>query len=291
MSLKLSVCIPTYNRVASLKPLLEQLCAMVVQGEHADCVEICVSDNGSDDGTWPLLEDLATQTAFLSIRRSEENQGFGRNFWAAAQMAKGDHLYFTGDDDAFTEDALNLLLSHGERNVDLVLFNSHPTEHLHGHSFVQGEVVALPSLETYLNRVGVFHGSFIGNLMFRREAFLRHCNIGDALFLSAYPHLFPVFRILQERGGIFVNSSITTPNDSVRGWRKMQPVYTAVDIAHIVRLEILPYIDKTTGRRLLLLLVRSLPRAYKRLMKKEIAPDSTNPHQSLSILNLLRIYF
>lgn len=292
MAARLSICIPTYNRIASLKPLLEQLCTLLEKhsGDGAG-IEICVSDNGSTDGTWEVLEQLKLSCASVQIRRNKENEGFGRNFWSVAEMATGDFIYFTGDDDLFREEALEmLLLQTGEGAPDLTLLNSHPTAHLAGSSYSSGETVVLDSLERYLEVLGVFHGSFIGNLLFRRSSFEAHRDIGDAVFQSAYPHLFPVFRTLREGRCLFMNTSITIPNDEERGWRKMQPVYTSIDVARIVREEVIPFVERSVGRSVLRRLGRGLPRAYARYWKREIELDSSNPYQSLRAGNLLGIY-
>lgn len=290
MSYRLSICIPTYNRVTRLQPLLKQICGWVECRTGADQVEICISDNGSDDGTWPLLQQFGKRHAFLSIRRSEENQGFGRNFWAAANLAQGEYIYFSGDDDLFQDGAIDILLAKIESGADLILMNSHPTSGFCEKDFTPGETVALDSLESYLAKVGVFHGSFIGNLLFKHKVFSRHCNIGDAVFLSAYPHLFPVLRALRDGRCLFANQPITNPDDSVRGWRKMQPIYTAVDVARITREEILPHIGKKPGRLVMRQLGRSLPRAALRQWKKDVVLDPTNPYQSLRLNNLRGIY-
>ena len=291
MPYKLSICIPTYNRISLLKKLLEQICSMVGKSNHSDAVEICISDNGSDDGTWLVLEDYAARFGFLSICRNETNQGFGRNLWQVANLAQGEYIYFTGDDDSFQDNALDLLLSHATGRTGLVLFNSHPTAHFYCNDcYEQDEVVPLDSLESYLGHVGVFHGSFIGNLMFRREVFERHSDIGDAVFQSAYPHLFPVFRVLREGGCFFVNSRIANPDDAVRGWQKMQAIYTSVDVAWISRQEVVPYLGKVEGGELMGLLARSLPRAFFSLLSGAVRLDMENPYQSLRLRNLNSIY-
>ncbi len=290
MAIELSVCIPTYNRVESLKPLLVQIESLWGACPEADSIEVCFSDNGSDDGSWELLQSYASRLSFLSIRHSEENEGFGCNFWQVAEMARGSYIYFTGDDDAFQNNAFECLLKQVNRDADLILLNSHSTAGMRWDLFSGDEVVPLASLDDYLNKVGLFHASFIGNLMFKREVFLRHGQIGDAIHQSAYPHLFPVFRALRNGKTLFMNSPVTVPDDSVRGWHKMQPVYTTVDMARIVREEVLPYLPKPTGRALLFQLARSMPRAIVWRLKKQITTDKHNPYQSLSVANLHSIY-
>lgn len=58
MAIKLSICIPTFNRDKRLRQLLEQLCSLVDSHPSMALVEICISDNGSGDETWALLRDF-----------------------------------------------------------------------------------------------------------------------------------------------------------------------------------------------------------------------------------------
>ena len=55
-----SICIPTYERVESLEIFLNSLIEEAKQYQHL--VEICVSDNGSKDGTYELLKKYAKNT-------------------------------------------------------------------------------------------------------------------------------------------------------------------------------------------------------------------------------------
>ena len=288
--MKISICIPTYNRADRLEALLNQLCGMITERNYHEAIEICISDNCSDDRSFEILKGLSSDHHFLKYKRNSKNLGFGLNFWSVAQMASGDYIYFTGDDDPFERNGLDLLLHHFECNADLVLFNSHPTAYLYKKALSGGEIITLNSLESYREQVGLFHASFIGNLMFRREVFEQYSEIGDAVFQSAYPHLFPVFRALREEHCIFANHSITKPDDSLRDWRKMQPIYTSIDMARIVKQEMIPFVGTAVGRRLMLQLARSLPRAFFRLLSGAVRPDMENPYQSLRLRNLNSIY-
>lgn len=288
--MKLSICIPTYSRCDRLDMLLKQICPMVANCSFPQDVEVCVSDNCSADRTFQVLREISSEYGFVRCRKNPENLGAGRNIWAVALMAKGDYIYLTGDDDMFQERAINLMLAQTERNADLVLFNSHPTAYLQKDSFKASEVVALDSIESYLELLGLFHASFIGNLMFKREAFQRHCQIEDGVHLSAYPHLFPVFRTLRDGNCFFANHAITMPDDALRTWQKMQPTYTSIDMARIAKQEIIPFIEKSTGRMLRLQLARSLPRAIWRSLKRDVRLDTKNPFQSISLKNLWGIY-
>jgi len=292
MDYRISICIPTYNRAERLEYLLAQLCPMVVSCSQPSVVQVCVSDNGSDEDTAGVLKCYKKQYSFMKTHRNPKNLGFGRNLWAVAHMAEGEYIYFTGDDDPFRPHGLEVLLQAcTDQDAGLILFGSHPTPQSLARGFSQGQLAPIDSLENYIENLGIFYASFIGNLCFKRSSFLENCDIGNAVELSAYPHMFPVLRVIRKKTALIINTPITIVNDTVRGWRKMQPVYTAVDMARIVREEVLPYLPGTHGRTLLLQLSRSLPRGIVRWLRNKINIDRGNPYQNLSVSNLFSIYW
>jgi glycosyltransferase involved in cell wall biosynthesis len=120
---KISICIPTYNRAAHLANCLNSL---IVNRERTDVeFEVCVSDNGSTDNTADVVR--AAQ-ARLPIRyhRNERNLGIPRNFLNVVSMAKGDFAWLVGDDDLLVPDCIHKLarLIDSHPNVDFFYVNS-----------------------------------------------------------------------------------------------------------------------------------------------------------------------
>ncbi|WP_448873272.1 glycosyltransferase family 2 protein [Desulfobulbus propionicus] len=291
MNYKISICIPTYNRAERLESLLAELCPMVVTCSQPGTVQVCVSDNGSNDHTAEVLRIYLKKYPFTKAHRNPQNLGFGRNLWAVAHMAEGEYIYFTGDDDSFNPNGLEVLLQAcTKQDAGLILFGTHPTHRSLARGFSQGQSVPIESLENYIENLGIFYASFIGNLCFKRSAFLENCDIGEAVELSAYPHMFPVLRVIRSRGALLINTPITVFDDTERGWRKMQPVYTSVDMARIAREEVLTHIPKRNRSALLVKFARSLPWAIFKCLSRQINVDTKNPYQCLYPLNLLSIY-
>ncbi len=90
-----SICIPTYNRKESLKIVLDSFIEEVEK--LYPLVEICVSDNYSEDGTFDMLKDYAKKYKFIKIRRNKKNLGFDRNVIEVLKMAKGKYLWTLND--------------------------------------------------------------------------------------------------------------------------------------------------------------------------------------------------
>jgi glycosyltransferase involved in cell wall biosynthesis len=91
-----SVIVPTYNRKALLKELIESLWGQTLDPE---CYEVIVIDDCSTDGTLELLESMREYSPCRMVcQRTPSNKGpiNARNI--AARMARADILAFTDSD-------------------------------------------------------------------------------------------------------------------------------------------------------------------------------------------------
>ena len=108
----LSICIPTYNRPESL---LNCLNSLVLQGRKN--FEVCISDNCSKINIYQLIKPYKKK---LNIRfnKNGKNLGFALNVLKVSSMAKGDFIWFIGDDDLLVPNAIeklsNLINKHKE---------------------------------------------------------------------------------------------------------------------------------------------------------------------------------
>jgi glycosyltransferase involved in cell wall biosynthesis len=86
-----SVVMPTFNRRAFLPRMLEPLLS------EPDALEIVVVDDGSGDGSFELLAQLAQRDARLRPVRIE-NSGMGEARMAGARLARGEVVLLLDDD-------------------------------------------------------------------------------------------------------------------------------------------------------------------------------------------------
>lgn len=102
----LSICIPTLNRSALLKVLLENL-----ERETAGCldqIEIVVADNASTDDT---VEVVRQSSLPIVYGRQESTLGFARNvLFSTAGLASGEFVWVIGDDDLVLPDGVGRVL-------------------------------------------------------------------------------------------------------------------------------------------------------------------------------------
>ena len=108
MSIKLSICIPTYNRADLLISALQS-----IEGNlHAQSsIEVVVSDNGSKDNTQEIVADYSDRILNLRYHRNSENIGPVKNVRNVIQMAAGEFVWLFSDDDIMAEGALDYLLN------------------------------------------------------------------------------------------------------------------------------------------------------------------------------------
>ena len=98
MRAKLAVCIPTHHgRVRGIDELLTRLAAEPGIEEIA----ICISDNGSTDGTTDVVaRHRATFGDRLRYARNERNLGIAENIVRVLELADADYCWLIGSDDA-----------------------------------------------------------------------------------------------------------------------------------------------------------------------------------------------
>jgi glycosyltransferase involved in cell wall biosynthesis len=120
MPLSASVVLCTYNGVRFLEAQWDSLLA---QSRRPD--EIIVRDDGSDDGTWALLDTLSARAEAGGVRvrraRNPHNLGYVANFEAALRDATSDVLFLCDQDDVWRAKKLAALVAEFERRAGLLL--------------------------------------------------------------------------------------------------------------------------------------------------------------------------
>lgn len=119
----LSICIPTYNR----SQFLEQALSSIASCENFNFseVEICVSDNHSNDATAVVVKKFSRD---LKIKYfcQEKNLGFSKNYIKVVSMAIGEFVWVIGDDDLLLTDSISKVINliKSKREVDFFYINA-----------------------------------------------------------------------------------------------------------------------------------------------------------------------
>lgn len=106
--MNLSIVIPTYNRVGSLIPLVENL--LEITGKF----EVCIHDDGSEDCTYKSLCAITDQRLKISCG---ENQGRAMALKNAIKLARGKYVMIYDDDDKILVHGLNIILNDCESEI------------------------------------------------------------------------------------------------------------------------------------------------------------------------------
>ena len=120
----LSICIPTYNGMPNILKSLKYIeKAFLPYNDH---LEICISDNGSDDDTFKNISQFMKVTSLkIKIHHFVQNEGFDRNILKVLDMSKGKFAWLFGDDEfLIKKEAIKVfkLLSEIQINNDVLLY-------------------------------------------------------------------------------------------------------------------------------------------------------------------------
>lgn len=121
--MKLSICIPTYNRAAHLANCLNSIILCNSQSDFK--FQVCISDNSSTDGTEEIVR-RAQAAIDIKYHKNETNLGMTGNFLNVVSMADGDFVWMIGDDDLLIPNAIAELyrLIESHPGVDFFYVNS-----------------------------------------------------------------------------------------------------------------------------------------------------------------------
>lgn len=114
----LSIIIPVYNEEESVEPLVREIrSALVSMGKD---YEIIVVDDGSTDGTYPILVRLHKTESGLKVIRFKRNFGQTAALAAGLAQARGEVIVPMDGDGQNDPKDIPVLLRHLERGFDLV---------------------------------------------------------------------------------------------------------------------------------------------------------------------------
>ena len=197
--MKISVCIPHYNRIDYLIYNLEQ----VALQSYPD-IEVIVSDDCSTDDSQTRIEAFLKNFKYpLVYIRNEINLGYDRNLRRSLEMASGDYAVILGNDDALARTdsvscIVDFLVSHDLPDVgfcNIVEGNSSGNQIRRA---VSSRMLG-SGPETALRYYSSF--SFVGGLIFKLSSF-RSCN-SDKSDGSIYSQIYLAVSVILNKGRLF----------------------------------------------------------------------------------------
>ncbi len=120
--MKLSICIPTYNRPQYLENCLNSILSAKKKEEIK--FEVCVSDNGSKHNINKIIKKFNNKLN-IKFHKFKRNMGISVNFLKVIKMAKGEYVWMLGSDDMVVPDAFKYLKRiYNNNDVDFIYVNS-----------------------------------------------------------------------------------------------------------------------------------------------------------------------
>lgn len=115
---RLSICIPTFNRAPFIRYLLEKLAS---QPAPAFSYEIIISDNASEDDTSAVVQEFIDRGMPVSYYRRAVNGGGWPNLWNAFHHAQGRYALYLADDDFVILKDLEPVIAYLDENPAVVM--------------------------------------------------------------------------------------------------------------------------------------------------------------------------
>lgn len=116
---KLSICIPTFNRKSILQDSIEDLLDIL----EVHNMELCISNNNSNDGTKEYLDIIKNKHKLIKIVHQKENNGLEQNMIDAIKMAQGEFILPIGDDEKVNISYINGIVKELKSNPEILLLN------------------------------------------------------------------------------------------------------------------------------------------------------------------------
>ncbi|MDD5070992.1 MAG: glycosyltransferase family 2 protein [Candidatus Omnitrophica bacterium] len=119
----LSICIPTYNREKYLKELLENIFFQIDDTIYKNKIEICISDNASEDNTESMIKELKEKYPYITYFKFKKNMGADANYLKVVEIANGEYCWLFGSDDKIEKNGISKILSEIKYGNDIYLVN------------------------------------------------------------------------------------------------------------------------------------------------------------------------
>jgi abequosyltransferase len=202
--IKLSVCIPTYNRAAFIGKKLESILS-----QAPGSVEVVVVDGASTDNTSEIVASFQKRFTNLIYHRGITNMGVDRDMATAVELARGQYCWLMSSDDLVKPGAISRMLDEIESDADIyfcdvTLCNSdmqpiRETSYMYPHRIANHfDITDRAQFIAYLNFATSNNALFcyMSCIVFRRESWVK-VGYNDRFSGTGYAHVFTLFSFIR----------------------------------------------------------------------------------------------
>ena len=242
--MRLSICIPTYNRHDELLRLINSVEIAVKSLPSTADVEVVVSDNASTDGTEAAMREAQSRLIYISYSRNEKNQGFAANLNKVIEISSGDYCWLMGSDDVILPDALMRVWQHVEHGVSVIVGNP-ITRSTERKFFLFDEqrdyqFGRTDDFVSYLSQCREISAAFafMSTLIVRRD-FWNNAQCTQYELMHPYTHMLRIVRGLASNGGVVrcLNAPVVTTGHAGNEWNTSVLPHFELDLSTILYIE------------------------------------------------------
>ena len=122
--MRLSICIPTYNRLEYLRKTVNS----ILESKNKE-FDLIVCDNFSDDGTEEYCRNKAKIDKRLKYYRNTKNIGISGNIHNCIKYCDTDYAYLLSDEDGLSSSMIDSILCLLKKGYNLILPSVYDTQH------------------------------------------------------------------------------------------------------------------------------------------------------------------
>lgn len=206
--IKISLCIPIFNRAKDLEKLLKSL---NIEDSNLN-LEIIISDNNSNDNIIEIIKKYEKIFKNFKYIKNNKNMGFDYNLQNAIEQSTGEYIWLMGSDDILTKNSLKNLIKELEENINIYILNgkvkiNNELKNRDGLKNIKENKKYLNlenNLSLYINDIEndislLF--AFISSIVIKRELYLK-TKIPNNIKNSSYDHMYKILKIIEENKNI-----------------------------------------------------------------------------------------
>ena len=115
--MKLSICIPTFNRPDLLNNCLNSI--LIAKKYFTKFrFEVCISDNSNNFQSKSIINFYKKKISLI-YKKNKKNIGYIKNYVKVVKMAKGEFVWVIGDDEILKPNTFKILSENFKKNTDI----------------------------------------------------------------------------------------------------------------------------------------------------------------------------